>query len=172
MLRSRRKTAPAVRDGIVQKKNRHEVTRSYWNTRSEAPVFDRERPGPGYRHLLTTQEVIDFALLLPEWGRLAQGLDAVLLASGGDADGWYHDGVIGICAWSRRLEVEWSPRHVEEHRSILERLDVPIKLERQDAICVFTEKTAKAFQLLHVFMHELGHHWDRMNTRSRGAHSW
>jgi hypothetical protein len=29
----------------------------------------------------------------------------------------------------------------------------------------FTEATARAYPLLHVFLHELGHHHDRMTTR-------
>jgi len=29
--------------------------------------------------------------------------------------------------------------------------------------------SAKAFQLIHIFIHELGHHHDRMTTRSKRA---
>src|SRR4051795_2626468 len=32
----------------------------------------------------------------------------------------------------------------------------------------WTETQARAYQLLHVLPHELGHHHDRMTTRSRG----
>ena len=167
MPHSNRKTAPAVRNGQVQKKNRHDPTPSYWNSRSKELVFDRERPGQGYRYLLTTQEVIDFVLLLPQWERLSQGLDAILLARGGGADGWYMDGVIGVCAWKRPIEVDWHISYFEDHHSVLQRLDVPATVRGDVVTCGFTEKTAKAFQLLHVLMHELGHHWDRMNTRSK-----
>ena len=31
----------------------------------------------------------------------------------------------------------------------------------------FTEGTARAYLLLHIFLHELGHHHDRMTTRTR-----
>jgi len=43
---------------------------------------------------------------------------------------------------------------------------------REHETCVivrWTETTAKAYQLLHVFLHELGHHHDRMTTRSRST---
>jgi hypothetical protein len=33
----------------------------------------------------------------------------------------------------------------------------------------WTENTARAYQLLYMFLHELGHHHDRMTTRSRRA---
>lgn len=31
----------------------------------------------------------------------------------------------------------------------------------------FTNKTAGAFMLMHVFLHELGHHYDTMQTRKK-----
>jgi len=34
-------------------------------------------------------------------------------------------------------------------------------------ICKFTEEQAKAAQLLGTFLHELGHHVDRMGSRSQ-----
>jgi hypothetical protein len=34
-------------------------------------------------------------------------------------------------------------------------------------MCKFNKKSIKAYQLLHVFLHELGHHHDMMTTRSR-----
>ena len=34
-------------------------------------------------------------------------------------------------------------------------------------ILELTESTVMAYQLLHIFLHELGHHHDRMSTRSQ-----
>ena len=31
----------------------------------------------------------------------------------------------------------------------------------------YTEASARAFQLLHILLHELGHHHDRMSTQSK-----
>jgi hypothetical protein len=79
---------------------------------------------------------------------------------------------------------------VEEHRSILELLDVeqvPIEDSAECGELVrhledrsdpdpsvpghvelrFTEGQARAYQLLHILPHELGHHHDRITTRSR-----
>jgi hypothetical protein len=36
-----------------------------------------------------------------------------------------------------------------------------------EIVCHFTEATARAYQLLHVLLHEIGHHHDLMTTRSR-----
>jgi hypothetical protein len=167
MRRFHRKTAPRVRDGRVQRKNRSAPTPTYWNTRQPVPVVDRERPGPGARHLLRRRDVFEFVALLPEWGRLSEGLDAVLLARASDADGWYDHGVVGICAWDRGLWVDWPRRWAEDHRELLDRLGV-VREGRGDRVTVrFTETSARAYQLLHVFLHELGHHVDHMTTRSR-----
>ena len=34
-------------------------------------------------------------------------------------------------------------------------------------LCHFTETSARGYQLLSVLLHELGHHHDRLTTRSR-----
>jgi hypothetical protein len=48
-----RKTAPKVKSGRVQKKNRWAET-----TRLDSvPVVERERPGDGYRHLLKVRDI-------------------------------------------------------------------------------------------------------------------
>jgi hypothetical protein len=57
--------------------------------------------------------------------------------------------------------------YVEEHRDIFDRLGVPIEPGDEGYVLGFTEVTLRAYQLLHVFLHELGHHHDRMTTRSQ-----
>jgi hypothetical protein len=48
------------------------------------------------------------------------------------------------------------------------RLGVPVRQEGPDSFrCEFTPGTIRAYQLPHVLLHELGHHRDRMSTRSR-----
>ena len=46
---------------------------------------------------------------------------------------------------------------------------VPFEREDDDVEvqCWFTKKTAGAFQLMHVFLHELGHHYDCMQTKRK-----
>ena len=75
--------------------------------------------------------------------------------------------MIGICAWNRDIWVEVSKPYYREHEEVISRLGV--ESERQDYfhVCKFTEATARAYQLLHVFLHELGHHHDRMTTKRK-----
>ena len=48
-----------------------------------------------------------------------------------------------------------------------QRLNVPCVPTRDGYLCQFTAETARAYQLLNIFMHELGHHRDRMGTDSQ-----
>ena len=165
---SRRKTTPKVRGGKVQRKNRSKPTPNYYNTPQSVPVLERQRPGPGYRHLIRKAHLVDFISILPDWDELSIGLNAVLLAPAEeDADGWHDEGIVAVCAWPRTMWTEWIPQYVRDHRRILRRLGVPCEKHGSEYTCRFTEATARAFQLLHVLLHELGHHHDRMTTRTR-----
>lgn len=97
--RFNRKTAPKVRDGTVQRKNRWEMPANYYNTPQGELVFDRERPGHGYKHLLRLDDVRRFLGVLPMWDELSDGLNAVVLARGEpDCQGWHYPGVVALCA--------------------------------------------------------------------------
>lgn len=168
MRHAQRKTSPKVIGGKAQRKNRWEVAPTYWNFRQSEPVVDRVEPGRGHRHLLRRADVLAFVALLPDWDELSRGLDAIVLARGdGDCDGWHDDGVIGLCAWTRDLWVASSEAYYREHAAVFERLGVPVERRGDGRLLKYTEETARAFQLVHVLMHELGHHRDRMTTRSR-----
>jgi len=112
----------------------------------------------------------EFVDLVPDWDELSKGLKAVVLAAGEDGClGWCDIGVVAICAWDR--PVAWSDAYrefVDEHEAILTKLGVEWYDDWDGNLFVdFDERTAKAFQLIHVFIHELGHHHDRITTRSR-----
>jgi len=166
-----RKTAPKVRDGAVQFKNNWTRTGNVYNSCFREPRFEKERPGSGYRHLVRKQDLYRFIELLPDWDEIAVGLDGVVLARGEDNTmGWHMRGVVGICAWERGLAWEnASPVFVEEHRQLLVELGVPCEKRGPRWRLGFDERTARAFQLIDVFLHELGHHHDRMTTRSRSG---
>ncbi len=169
MKRSARKTTPKVVDGKVQRKNRSAETPNYYNTPQDVPVIDRQKSGHGYRHLIKKRELVDFISILPDWEELSRGLNAVVLASGEfNVDGWYGSGVVGICAWDRVLARELDPSYYAEHRDLFARLGVPCRKTGGVWSCEFNEATARAYQLVHVFLHELGHHHDRMTTKSKG----
>jgi hypothetical protein len=73
---------------------------------------------------------------------------------------------IGICAWEERLDEEISKRFYWDHADVLEQLGVEVWKVGPRWVAEWTEDQARAFQLLHIFLHELGHHHDRMTTRS------
>ncbi len=175
MRSSQRKSTPKVRDGKVQRKNRAALTPNYWNTPQDRPDFDRQRAGSGFRHLLAKKQLYQFIDLLPDWPELSRGLNAVVLAPGADVLGWHLPGIVAICAWDSNLEEVWDTDFVDDNREVLDRLGVdrePFhvdghKIDASRQRCRFTEESARGFQLMDVFLHELGHHHDRMTTKSR-----
>jgi hypothetical protein len=166
--RLRRVTAPRVIEGRVQRKNHTAPTPTYFNTARDAPVIHRLRPGRGYRHFLLQREVTRFLALLPDWPELSRGLKAVLLAPGHPRYlGWYDRGVVAVCAWTRDPWFETDYAWFDYHRAMLGRFGVPCVVDHYRVVCRFTPAAVRTFQLVHVLLHELGHHHDLMTTRSR-----
>ncbi|MCE7991490.1 MAG: hypothetical protein HEP71_05895 [Roseivirga sp.] len=162
-----RKSTPKVKDGRVQKKNRHDLTPNYWNTRQEELQLDIEKPGKGFKHFLKKRDILTFLTILPNWEELNIELDAIILAEGGGSDGWYNDGVIAICAWEKSKTTSLGKSYFNEHKKIFERLNVNYEIKADSVICHFTENQIIAYQLLHILLHELGHHHDRISTKDR-----
>jgi len=163
-----RKSTPHVVGGRVQKKNNPEWTANYYTLAPASLVIDRQQPGQGYRHILMQRDVERFIKMLPDRAELSRGLNAVVLAPGErSTNGWRTPGVVGICAWEADLWVDYAADHYEDHKAIFERLGVASHTIINGVMCEFTEDQARAYQLLHILLHELGHHHDRMTTRSK-----
>lgn len=169
MKRFHRVTNPRVIDGKVQWKNRWERSPNCFHPARSYPLVERHKPGFGYRHVLKIREVAEFIRLLPDWSELSQGLNAVVLAPGHpDYGGWHVPGVVAVCAWERELWREVDSHWHAAHCGLFERLEVPCKQTKEGLfLCQFTESSIRAYQLLHVLLHELGHHHDRMTTRAK-----
>lgn len=167
-----RKATPKVVDGQVQKKNNPEGTANYYGTPPPALVIDRRRPGKGYRHVLKQRDIETFIGLLPEWAELSRGLNAIVLAPGGGRlDGYYGRGVVHVCAWEEGLwkEFKHDTDFFDAHEPIFRRIGVLMEpMEDGYTLCKFTEAQARAYQLLHILLHELGHHHDRLTTKPQG----
>jgi hypothetical protein len=167
-MAAHRRTATRVKDGRVQKKNNWEpAERSIHATVQDEIHIERRDPGDGYRHLVTVAQLRQFLHLLPDWGELTVGLDAIVLDDGNqDCMGWCTEGVVAVCAWRRNLW--WNdadPGFIAEHHPILDLLDVPVVKAGRRYSVEWTEAQARAFQLLHILTHELGHHHDRMTSK-------
>ena len=169
--RGTRKATPRVKNGVVQKKNNWELSRDYYDTPEPREVMiDRKRPGDGHRHLLNKSDIYKFLELLPDWDALAVGLNAIVLAPGEDDGtyGYHVPGVVHICAWSEGFWESLSSEFYENNQGIFARLGVPCELQEDNRwLCKWDERSARSFQLLDVFLHELGHHHDRMTTKSK-----
>lgn len=162
-----RRTAIKIKDGHVQHKDRNRITADYWTSEQKDIQIDSEKPGKGYKHFLKIRDIKMFIDMLPNHDEIDTKFRAVLLAEGGDADGWYYNGVIAICAWEKSMTRVMNLWYFNEHKDILDRLGVRYEKSGRDMACYFTENQIKAFQLLHVFLHEIGHHHDRIHTKSQ-----
>jgi hypothetical protein len=163
------KSSPRVKSGGQYRAERSSATARDHNSPRAYPEIHRKHPGLGYRHVLLIRDIRAFLSILPEWPALAVGLNTILLAPARkNCDGFHRPGLVAICAQSRNL-YQFSPdfNYVKQHRDILDRLGVPVEAAGNGHYLHYTERTLRAFQLLHVFLHELGHHHDRMTTRSR-----
>ena len=164
----KRRTATTATTGRVANKDRFDETPNYWNTPQKIPVIDKERPGRGYKHVLRKDDILRFINILPHWDELSEGLDAIVLCEGEhDGFGWYTEGVVGICAWERDIWIQVGQDFVNEHAELFALLGVETEQRAPWVLCKFTEAQARAFQLVNILLHELGHHHDRMTTRSR-----
>ena len=161
------KTTPKVTNGRVQKKNRCVETPNYWNTPQTMPVIDRRRPGHDRVHLLKKRDILNFIGILPDWAELSKGLNAIVLDElDEDVDGRHNScGVVIISSWPRELWETVPKEYVRDHLAILLQLGLLCDASEKEYTLKWTEAQAKAFQLLHILLHELGHHHDQMSTR-------
>jgi hypothetical protein len=163
------KSSPRVKSGRQYRVERSPPAAPDHNSPRPSPQIFRKNPGPGHRHVLMVRHVRAFLDILPDWPTLAAGLNTVLLApSRPDCDGYHRPGLVAICAQPRDLCQRVTNSHyVVQHRDIFARLGVPVELTAEGHMLRFTKSTLRAYQLLHVLLHELGHHHDRMTTRSK-----
>ena len=164
-----RKTTPKVAGGKPLRKNNHKLTPNYWNTQQEIIQIDEQKPGKGYKHFLKKKDILKFLEIIPNWEELSIDLDAIVLEEGGYGyDGrYYNDGVICISAWEKEQDILIGKQYFLEHQEIFNRLGIKYTEEEKGFFCEFTPEQIKAYQLLHILLHELGHHYDRIKTKSK-----
>src|SRR4051812_31342446 len=195
MARMHRRTATRVRDGRVRKKNDWRPARDDYRARPPGEIaLERRRPAEWHRHVVSVAQLRAFLPLLPDWEEAAIGLRAIVFDDDTDCYGWYQAGVVALCNWEHDLWAVMAPEDLERERELLDRLEVErvpleesyfawdlrntlegIGLEPAEFSAEkramwevrWTEAQARAFMLLDVLPHELGHHHDRMTTASR-----
>jgi hypothetical protein len=156
-----RKSAPGVRDGTTQKKNRTTVSPDVYVHEFDSLVVQRIRPAKGFYHAVTPTDIRRFVRLIPDWARVAEQVKAVILTPGGDdCYGRYNNaGIIKLDAWPKN-----EPVFVPARKGWLLS---SIGVDHASGLVSLQPKQAKCFLLMGTFLHELGHHVDRVNTRSR-----
>ncbi len=164
-----RKTTPKVKGGSVLRKNNHKHTSNYWNTHQGHIVIDAEKSGKAYKHFLKKKDIIRFLEIIPNWDEVSIELNAIVLAYGNSSwFGCYDElGVISISAWEREKDVLFDKAFYEEHKALFDRLGIQATDQVEGVFCEFNEDQIKGFQLLHILLHEIGHHVDRMKTKSK-----
>ena len=170
MRANRRHDAVRVRGGRTQKKNNWKLDRADYNAVPQDEIrLYRRHPGPGHRHVLTIAQLREFLPLLPDWHEVAIGLDAIVLDQGdAGTDGWCWPGVVALCARARDLwEHDISRWYVEDHREVFDLIGLERRQAGGQIQLRWTEAQLRAFLLVHVLPHELGHHHDRMTNRSQ-----
>lgn len=172
-----RRTATKVRHGRVQRKNRW--TRPVNAAGPNGVAIERARPGVGYVHAVTQDEVYSFVQNLTDWPRLSVGLNKIILEPG--CSGWYgyyHSGVIGLRAFYGDLTIVYAPDKKSRDRDFFDMVTVDVEYELDPAadeqkvdrvVYHLTRPMARAFMLVHVLSHELGHHLDRMTNHLRNC---
>jgi len=165
-----RRTATKVKDGRVHRKNRHLPTGRL------GYVLDRESPGREFRHIVSKRDIQAFIEMIADSHRLTQGLERIVLASRNfSEDGayvFYHreeTEAIFLHAWPENVWIELSVAYFDAHEPVFCRLGVAFDRSKEVVDCRFTEAQARAFTLLHVFMHELDHHHDRLEQKHRDS---
>ena len=161
-----RRTATKVKSGRVQRKNRLRPS-GY-----DGLVLDRESPGRGFRHVVSKRDIQAFIDIVPEWHRFSERLERIVLGRplhGCDGEYFFYyreeTGAIFLRAWDDDLWVDLHKGYFDSHQQIFERLGVSYDRREEHVTCRFTEGQARAFMLLHILMHELGHHYDRIHQK-------
>jgi len=163
-----RKTTPKVKDGTVIKKNNHAITAL------QGYVVDRERPDKGYKHVIKKKEIHDFIEIIPNWDEISLGIESIVLDSGDNSfDGLYrhfsheNTGIIWLSAWPEKLWVNFDNEYFTEHKWHFDSIGLKYEKENEEWICYFTEFQAKTFMLMHIFLHEMGHHVDKLRSKNK-----
>ncbi|PCJ18415.1 MAG: hypothetical protein COB02_10995 [Candidatus Cloacimonadota bacterium] len=165
-----RKVTPKVKNGLVQKKNNHSKTKGAYNHDGSELLIFKYKALKNYSHVVSVSDLHKFISIFPDFKKYSEGLHSIIL------DGSFHSpmglceiGVISLMAWEKDSfdDPDSCPDWLEEHKDVLTTLGVEFSIENKYSY--FTKKTARDFMLIHVFVHEIGHHYDRWCTYSKNS---
>jgi hypothetical protein len=165
MRLSARKSAPGVHGGKTQKKNRTALSPDIYEHDFESLVVQRIRPAKGFYHAITPTDVRRFVSIIPDWEHVSAGIRAVVLTPGNDhCFGRYNNvGIIKLDAWPKDEESYIPPRK----DWLLRRMAIDEPYCEFGYVLSLSRERVRCFLLMGTFLHELGHHIDRISTRSK-----
>jgi hypothetical protein len=176
MRHRRRKVTPGVSGGKVRKKHRWKLTPPDNYAQTSGLEIIRRSPGPNSIHVVDERDILRFIALIHDWPDISSGLRSIVLEPFEETRNGLSrpDGVITLTAWPKDLVEDFTTEWYLEHADVFSRIGVPCEPITDDdddepgVRCWFDRSTARAFMLLHVFLHELGHHVDRSSSRGGG----
>jgi hypothetical protein len=161
-----RRTSTKVVNGRVTRKSRSILSEDC------GYQIRKEPAGRGFTHVVSPAQLREFLKIVPGWSEAAFRLGEIVLAGGSRKSFGYHSsfrhsklGLIALCAWPKELWIPVSTEFHQENRRVLEALGVDCRKELSGMTARFTIAQARAFSLLDVFLHELGHHQDWLRRR-------
>lgn len=167
-----RKTSTKVVGGRVDRKNRSDLSEV------NGYVIEKVAAGRGFKHVVSSGQLESFIELIPDWNEHSFRLERILLSRGYINKFGYYEffrrekiATIALCPWPKDLWRPISLSFFDEHRHVIDALGVPHETRGHRVTCRFSVAQARAFSLLHVFLHEVGHHRDwlrRRGVRLRG----
>lgn len=159
-----RKTAPKVKDGRVQKKHRHDASEYLALVDGRSFTVLKHRAREGYRHVVQLPDVYRFVELIPSWSTVSNGLSALALDAYGceEQTGCHYDPgyrAIWMRPFPEAMQTTWSRRYHDVHGEFTSRLGVEsVREDDRSVTLTWTLAQARAWQLLHLFLHELSVH--------------
>ena len=162
-----RKVTPKVRNGKVQKKDRHQWTEFQDLLDENTFSTIKMKPEEGYIHVVDQKCVLDFVSLIPDWENISKGLSALVLDSEGcnhqtDINYYpksYHS--IWLSAFPKDMTLYWSKGFAMGHKKITDFLGVEQEeIDGGEIKTVWTKPKAQAWQLLHLFLYDLYCHFE------------
>lgn len=161
---------PKVKKGKVQKKHRWDYYVKEYNVDESRPglTIIREPAIRRFRHLVSEQDLRKFIALIPDWKQHSAGLKGIVLGDGDDnCYGWSDVDFICIHAWDSDITQVFNEQAFLEDKASLDRLMITHSHDVDGYTIEFTTKSAQAYLLTNVLLHELGHHVDRMRSKAQ-----
>ncbi|TDF37224.1 hypothetical protein EYS14_13790 [Alteromonadaceae bacterium M269] len=164
-----RKVTPKVRDGKVQKKNRHQWTEFQELLDQETFSTIKMKPQEGYIHVVDRKSALKFVKLIPDWEDMSKGLSALVP----DIDGCNHQtdmnyypnsyNSIWLSPFPKDMTLYWPKEFGEGHKEVTDLLGIEQEeIDDEEIKTVWTKPKAQAWQLLHLFLYDLYCHHECM----------